>query len=107
MYREGGLNCVVKTVSQLSGMNIQFAAKVNFGGVIKITDAIGGVEVCIGNGGIHDPNTGIDWPAGPHVVQGIEALQFLRTRYGLRRRQRPRAASATSSSTCRDSHASS
>ena len=83
VYREGGLNCVVKTVSQLSGMNIPFAAKVNFGGVINITDAIGGVEVCIGNGGIDDFYTGIDWPAGPRVVQGIEALQFLRTRHGL------------------------
>ena len=83
VYREGGLNCVVKTVSQLSGMNIPFAAKVNFGGVINITDAIGGVEVCIGNGGIDDYYTGIDWPAGPRVVQGIEALQFLRTRHGL------------------------
>jgi LCP family protein required for cell wall assembly len=83
VYREGGLNCVVKTVSQLSGMNIPFAAKVNFGGVINITDAIGGVEVCIGNGGIDDFYTGIDWPAGPRVVQGLEALQFLRTRHGL------------------------
>jgi LCP family protein required for cell wall assembly len=83
VYREGGLNCVVKTVSQLSGMNIPFAAKVNFGGVINITDAIGGVEVCIGNGGIDDFHTGIDWPAGPRVVQGMEALQFLRTRHGL------------------------
>ncbi|MGZ8803989.1 MAG: LCP family protein [Microbacterium sp.] len=82
-YGEGGLNCVAKTVSQLSGMNIPFAAKVNFGGVINITDAIGGVEVCIGNGGIRDFYTGIDWPAGNRTVQGIEALQFLRTRHGL------------------------
>lgn len=83
VFMDGGLNCVVKTVSQLSGMNIPFAAKVNFGGVINITDAIGGVEVCIGNGGISDSNTGIDWPAGNRVVQGIDALQFLRTRHGL------------------------
>lgn len=82
-YGEGGLGCVVKTVSQLSGLNIPFAAKVNFGGVINITDAIGGVEVCIGNGGIRDIYTGIDWPAGNRTVQGIEALQFLRTRHGL------------------------
>ena len=82
-YGEGGLNCVAKTVSQLSGMNIPFAAKVNFGGVINITDAIGGVEVCIGNGGMRDSNTGIDWAAGNRTIQGIEALQFLRTRYGL------------------------
>ncbi|GAA1686413.1 LCP family protein [Microbacterium lacus] len=83
VFEEGGLNCVVKTVSQLSGLNIPFAAKVNFGGVINITDAIGGVEVCIGNGGIRDFYTGIDWPAGNRTVQGIEALQFLRTRHGL------------------------
>lgn len=83
VFMDGGLNCVAKTVSQLSGLNIPFAAKVNFGGVINITDAIGGVEVCIGNGGIRDYYTAIDWPAGPRVVQGIEALQFLRTRHGL------------------------
>ena len=79
----GGLSCVVKTVSDLTGQSIPFAAKVNFGGVINITDAIGGVEVCIGNGGIDDVNTGIYWPAGPRTIQGMEALQFLRTRYGL------------------------
>lgn len=79
----GGLSCVAKTVSQLSGQSIPFAAKVSFGNVINITDAIGGVEVCIGNGGIRDRNTGIDWEAGPRNVQGVEALQFLRTRYGL------------------------
>ena len=83
VFMDGGLNCVAKTVSQLSGMSIPFAAKVNFGGVINITDAIGGVEVCIGNGGIRDFYTGIDWPAGNRTVQGIEALQFLRTRHGL------------------------
>ena len=82
-FSYGGLNCVVKTVSSLSGLNIPFAAKVNFGGVINITDAIGGVDVCIGNGGIRDVYTGIDWPAGSRTVQGIEALQFLRTRHGL------------------------
>ncbi|GAB2845875.1 LCP family protein [Microbacterium insulae] len=79
----GGLSCVTKTVSELSGMNIPFAAKVSFGNVINITDAIGGVDVCIGNGGIRDRYTGIDWPAGNRNVQGLEALQFLRTRHGL------------------------
>ncbi|WP_127473301.1 LCP family protein [Microbacterium sulfonylureivorans] len=82
-WAHGGLSCVTKTVSEISGQNIPFAAKVSFGNVINITDAIGGVDVCIGNGGIKDPYTGIDWPAGPRNVQGIEALQFLRTRYGL------------------------
>ena len=79
----GGLSCVAKTVSDLSGQNIPFAAKVSFGNVINITDAIGGVDVCIGNGGIKDKYTGINWGPGPRTIQGVEALQFLRTRHGL------------------------
>ncbi len=82
-WGRGGLSCVAKTIKELSGQNIPFAAKVSFGNVINITDAIGGVEVCIGNGGIRDRYTGIDWPAGPRTIQGVEALQFLRTRHGL------------------------
>jgi len=79
----GGLSCVAKTVSDISGQNIPFAAKVSFGNVINITDAIGGVDVCIGNGGIKDKYTGINWGPGPRTIQGVEALQFLRTRHGL------------------------
>jgi len=79
----GGLSCVAKTIKELSGQNIPFAAKVSFGNVINITEAIGGVDVCIGNGGIKDKYTAIDWPAGPRTISGVEALQFLRTRHGL------------------------
>lgn len=81
-YSVGGLGCVVKTVSQLSGLNIPFAAKVTWGGVIEITNAVGGVEVCLASG-IRDRYTGIDWPAGNRTIAGYEALQFLRTRYGV------------------------
>ena len=81
-YTDGGLNCVAKTVSDLSGQDIQFAASVTFGGVIEITNAIGGVEVCLASD-MRDRNTGIDWEAGPRTIQGVEALQFLRTRYGV------------------------
>lgn len=82
-YSYGELGCVAKTISLLSGEEIPFAAKVSFGNVVNITDAIGGVEVCIGNGGIQDPYTGIDLPAGYHTIQGFDALQFLRTRHGV------------------------
>ncbi|PNW09426.1 LytR family transcriptional attenuator [Microbacterium sp. AG157] len=81
-FSYGGLSCVVQTISELSGLEIPFAAKVSFGGVINITDAIGGVDVCIANG-IKDRYTGIDWPAGMRTVQGLDALQFLRTRHGV------------------------
>ncbi|MCA1305286.1 LCP family protein [Microbacterium sp. 2216-1] len=79
---KGGLNCVAKTISTLTGEDIEFAAKVTFGGVIEITDAIGGVDVCLANP-IKDGATGLDLAAGEHTVQGLEALQFLRTRKGV------------------------
>jgi LCP family protein required for cell wall assembly len=82
-YEDGGLACVADTISELSGQTIPFAAKVSFGNVVNITDAIGGVEVCIGGDGIDDPDAGIDWPAGPRVVTGYDALAFLRTRHGV------------------------
>lgn len=81
-YSYGGLSCIVKTVSQLSGLNIPFAAKVTWGGVIEVTNAVGGVDVCLASG-IKDRYTGIDWPAGTRTIKGLEALQFLRTRHGV------------------------
>lgn len=81
-YMDGGLNCVAKTVSQLTGQDIEFAASVTFGGVIEITNAIGGVDVCLANP-IKDRYTGLDMAAGTHTVSGLEALQFLRTRHGV------------------------
>ncbi len=82
-YEDGGLPCVADTISDLTGQSIPFAAKVSFGNVVNITDAIGGVEVCIGGDGIDDPDAGIKWDAGPRVVKGFDALAFLRTRTGI------------------------
>lgn len=81
-YTDGGLNCVRNTITQLTGQEIQFAASVTFGGVIEITNAIGGVDVCLANP-IKDKYTGLDMAAGTHTVQGLQALQFLRTRHGV------------------------
>ena len=81
-FEKGGLNCVVKTVSEISGLDIPFAAKATWGGVIEITNAIGGVPVCIANG-LTDEYTGLNFTPGTHTLQGWEALQFLRTRHGV------------------------
>ncbi|MGN7862690.1 LCP family protein [Microbacterium sp. 22303] len=80
---KNGLACVHRTISEVSGLDIQFAAKVTWGGVMKITDAIGGVDVCVANG-ISDPdNTGLELGPGTHTLQGYWALQFLRVRHGV------------------------
>jgi LCP family protein required for cell wall assembly len=78
----GGLACTVLTVSQLTGLDIPFAAKIEFNGVIQMADAIGGVPVCVATA-IHDKYTGLNLEAGEHTLQGSEALQFLRTRHGV------------------------
>ncbi len=78
----GGLACVVQTVSELTGLDIPFAAKIEFNGVIEMSNAIGGVTVCIASA-IHDGQIGLDLDAGQQTLQGWTALMFLRSRYGV------------------------
>lgn len=78
----GGLNCVVASASALTGLPIQYAAQIEFDGVVAMSDAVGGVPVCLVTG-INDPYSGLVLPAGEHTLQGAQALAFLRTRHGL------------------------
>ncbi|MFK4762466.1 LCP family protein [Microbacterium sp. ZW T5_45] len=83
VYDHAGISCIAKTITELSGIPIEFAAKISFDGVIEITDAIGGVEVCVSGDGIHDSQAGIDLDPGSHTVSGADALAFIRTRHGV------------------------
>jgi LCP family protein required for cell wall assembly len=79
----GGLPCVVLTLQELTGLPIQFAGMISFQGVIAMSDAIGGVDVCV-DGPVIDPYSGIALPeAGPYNLAGAEALAFLRSRHGV------------------------
>lgn len=81
-FGEGGLNCVTQTVAGLTGLDIQYSAAVSFKGVIEMSNAIGGVPVCVAQP-ITDSYTGLNLPAGTSTLQGDEALAFLRTRHGV------------------------
>lgn len=78
----GGLACAVSTVSALTGLDIGYAAEIQFQGVIGMSDAIGGVDVCVGKP-IHDLQIAFNLSAGEHTLQGFDALQFLRSRHGI------------------------
>ena len=79
----GGLPCAVQTVQELTGLPIQFAGLISFTGVIQMSNAIGGVDVCI-TAPMVDPATGINLPAaGTYKLQGDQALAFLRSRHGV------------------------
>lgn len=77
----GGVACVVKTVENLTGLSIPYAGLITFDGVIAMSNALGGVTVCIAKP-IHD-GTFLNLPAGEVPLKGDEALAFLRTRHGV------------------------
>jgi LCP family protein required for cell wall assembly len=78
----GGLNCVVLTVEQMTGVNIPYAAEISFDGVINMSNSVGGVTVCVASA-IHDPYVGLNLPAGTVTLQGADALAFVRSRHGV------------------------
>ncbi|MFT4228982.1 MAG: LCP family protein, partial [Microbacterium sp.] len=80
-YMYGGLPCTALTIEALTGIDIQFAAAIRWTGVIAMSDAIGGVEVCLADD-IDDAHTGLHLTKGTHTLKGVKALQFLRLRHG-------------------------
>jgi LCP family protein required for cell wall assembly len=78
----GGLACPVLTIEKLTGVTIPYAASISFDGVAAMSDAVGGVTVCVANS-MNDPYTGIFLSAGDHTLQGAQALAFVRSRHGV------------------------
>ncbi|PPF65713.1 LytR family transcriptional regulator [Clavibacter michiganensis] len=78
----GGFDCTVRMVEGLTGLDIPYGGVVQFNGVVEMSNAVGGVEVCVANG-IYDPKTDLSLDPGLHSLKGKDAVQFLRTRYGV------------------------
>jgi LCP family protein required for cell wall assembly len=78
----GGLSCTVLAAEKLTGLDIQYAAEISFDGVIEMSNAVGGVAVCLANN-IDDPYVGLNLPAGEQTIEGAQALAFLRSRHGV------------------------
>jgi LCP family protein required for cell wall assembly len=57
-------------------------AEVNLASFYEITKSIGGVEVCL-NGPVKEAKSGVDLPGGRQTIEGVQALAFVRQRYGL------------------------
>jgi LCP family protein required for cell wall assembly len=78
----GGVSCVVDTVENLTGLTIPYAGLITFDGVIAMSNAVGGVDVCVASA-INDSYTGLHLTPGTHTLEGSDALAFLRTRHGV------------------------
>jgi len=75
--------CTMRLVEQMTGLHVDHFMMVNFEAVKTLSTAVGGVEVCLARP-LVDPKSHLDLSAGPHVLKGEQALEFVRTRHALR-----------------------
>lgn len=81
---EAGREALIKTVADLTGVTVDHYAEIGLLGFALITDALGGVNVCLKDA-VYEPLSGADFPAGPQKLDGAEALSFVRQRHDLPR----------------------
>jgi LCP family protein required for cell wall assembly len=76
-----GPACQVATVHQLTGIPIDHFVKLDFSGVVKMSDAVGGVSVCVSDN-VYDTYSHLKLSKGDHTLKGQGALEFVRSRHG-------------------------
>jgi LCP family protein required for cell wall assembly len=78
-FAAGGAPCLWRTLEQETGIRIQHFVEVNFAGFQSIVNDVGGVPVCLPFA-INNPPSRLRLAAGKHVVNGAQALAFVRLR---------------------------
>jgi LCP family protein required for cell wall assembly len=81
---KAGRSVLAQSVQDLTGVRVDHYAEVNLYGFYLLTEAIGGVTVCL-NHGTSDPNSGANFRKGVQKISGGSALAFVRQRDGLPR----------------------
>ncbi|MEY9895643.1 LCP family protein required for cell wall assembly [Catenulispora sp. MAP5-51] len=94
-YAFGDAPLLIKTIEVTTGVRIDHFAEVGFGGFVKVTDAVGGVGMCLDKP-IKDELSGANLKAGCQTLNGAQALAYVRERYAdplgdIGRMQRQRA----------------
>jgi len=77
-----GTACAIKTVESNTGIRIDHFVAVNFSGLKDMVNAVGGVPEC-NTKPINDPKSGLHLTAGHHILDGRQALGYVRARYTL------------------------
>ncbi len=81
---EAGREALIKTVANLTGVTVDHYAEIGLLGFALITDALGGVNVCLKDA-VYEPLSGADFPAGWQKLDGPQAVSFVRQRHDLPR----------------------
>ena len=79
-----GQEGLIDAVANLTGVEVDHFAQVGLLGFVLLTDAVGGVTVCLNNA-VDEPLSGAHFPAGVQTLNGTQALSFVRQRHDLPR----------------------
>lgn len=79
-----GQEGLIDAVANLTGVEVDHFAQVGLLGFVLLTDAVGGVTVCLNNE-VNEPLSGARFPAGVQTLNGTQALSFVRQRHDLPR----------------------
>lgn len=79
-YGKGGAPLLVETVERNTGLHIDHYMQVGFKGIRDITNAVGGVNMCVA-ADVTDKNSGLNLLAGCQELNGKDALAYVRMRY--------------------------
>lgn len=78
----GGPPLLIQTVEQLTGTRVDHFGVIDWHGFRSLTDAVGGVPVTVPQD-TYDPEQHRHFAAGTHVLNGEQALAYVRQRHGL------------------------
>ena len=82
-----GEECMIDTIENFTGINIDYYVKINFKGVVKLVDTLGGIEVDVPYA-FCEQNSNREWgkntvyvEKGLQTLNGEQALAFARNRH--------------------------
>ena len=78
-YAFGGPKLLVQTVQNVTGLPVSHYMGIGFGGLVSVVNDVGGVRMCL-QAPMKDPKAGLNLKAGCQVLNGDQALGFVRTR---------------------------
>jgi LCP family protein required for cell wall assembly len=78
-YALGGPKLLIATLQNATGLPISHFMSIGFGGLVSVVNDVGGVRMCLPSP-MKDPKAGLNLKAGCQILNGGQALGFVRTR---------------------------
>lgn len=79
-FSTGGPALLAQTVQNATGLRISHFAEIGFGGLVRVVNAVGGVRICVKQA-LNDKSSGTHLKAGCQMIDGDQALAFVRDRH--------------------------